>query len=54
VVVEATVDYGDGADYSGIFIFELRAGKIARETAYWAQPFDAAEWRARWVERSDA
>jgi ketosteroid isomerase-like protein len=49
-VVEAALDYGDGADYRAVFIFELREGKIARETAYWAQPFEAAAWRAQWVE----
>jgi ketosteroid isomerase-like protein len=50
VVAEAALDYGDGTDYRCVFIFELRDGKITRETAYWSQPFEAAEWRARWVE----
>jgi hypothetical protein len=52
-VVQARLDYGDGADWRAVFVFELRDGKIARETAYWPQPFDAAEWRADWVERID-
>jgi hypothetical protein len=51
VVVEARLDYGDGAEWQAVFIFELREGKIARETAYWPQPFEAADWRAQWVER---
>ena len=51
VVAEATLDYGEGAVYQCVFIFELRDGKIAKETAYWAQPFPAPEWRGRWVER---
>jgi hypothetical protein len=51
VVVEARLDYGDGAEWQAVFIFELREGKIARETAYWPQPFEAADWRAAWVER---
>jgi ketosteroid isomerase-like protein len=50
-VVEATLDYGDGSDWVAVFVFELRDGKIAQETAYWAQPFDAAEWRQPWVEQ---
>ena len=29
---------------------EMRDGLIARETAYWAKPFPAPEWRAPWVE----
>ena len=50
-VVEANLDYGDGTPWQAVFVFELRDGKIARETAYWPQPFEAAEWRAEWVER---
>ena len=50
VVAEADLDYGDGAAWQAVFVFELRDGLIARETAYWPQPFEAAEWRAQWVE----
>jgi len=50
-VVEATLDYGDEAEYQAVFIFELRDGKIAKETAYWSLPFEAPEWREQWVER---
>jgi hypothetical protein len=28
----------------------MRNGKIAKETAYWAEPFPAPDWRAAWVE----
>jgi hypothetical protein len=37
-----------------VFIFEMRDGKIAMETAYWAEPFPAPDWRAAWVEHMDA
>lgn len=50
-VVEARLDYGDGSDWRVVMVLELRDGKIARETAYWSQPFEAAEWRGEWVER---
>jgi hypothetical protein len=50
VVVEARLDYDDGADWRGVFIFELRDGLIAKETAYFTQPFEPAGWRAQWVE----
>ncbi len=53
VIAEATLDYG-GPSYNTVFIFELRDGRIARETAYWAEPFDAPEWRAQWVRQTDA
>jgi limonene-1,2-epoxide hydrolase len=32
-------------------IFELQDGKIKRTRAYFGDPFEAPEWRARWVER---
>jgi ketosteroid isomerase-like protein len=52
VVAEASLDYG-GPVFKTVFIFELRHGKIARETAYWAEPFDPPQWRSRWVELAD-
>lgn len=51
VVAEATLDYG-GPVYQTVFIFEFTDGKIARETAYWSEPFEAPEWRSGWVDRS--
>lgn len=52
VVAEASLDYGTPTIYNAVFIFEFREGKIAKETAYWSEPFEAPEWRAKWVERS--
>jgi ketosteroid isomerase-like protein len=50
-VVEVSVDYGDAIDWRAVFIYELSDGKISRATAYWTQPFEAADARAPWVER---
>jgi ketosteroid isomerase-like protein len=50
-VLEADLDYGDGDPYQTVFVFELRDGLIAKETAYWSKPFPAPDWRAEWVER---
>ncbi len=50
-VLEAALDYGDGDPYQCVFVFQLRDGLIAKETAYWAKPFPAPDWRAPWVER---
>jgi hypothetical protein len=47
-VVELTVTYDDGPVYFGIGIHELREDKIARETIYTAEGFEAPEWRAQW------
>ena len=52
-IAEATLDYGGGAVYQAVFIFEIRDGKIEKETAYWAEPFPAPDWRAAWVEHMD-
>lgn len=51
VVAEATLDY-DGPSFKTVFIFEFRDGKIAKETAYWSELFDAPSWRAKWVKKS--
>jgi hypothetical protein len=34
-------------------IFELEAGKIRRDTRYYAEPFEASEERAEWFERME-
>ena len=43
--------YADGSRYQGVSIVEVRDGKVAKETDYFAQPFDAPQWRAQWVTR---
>jgi hypothetical protein len=53
-VIEGTIDYGDGIPVSYVGIGELREGKVARMTEYFANPFEAPEWRAAFVERMDA
>jgi hypothetical protein len=47
-VVELTVTYDEGPKNFGVSIHELRDGKIARETIYVAEGWEAPEWRARW------
>ena len=51
VIAEASLDYG-GPVYKTVFVFELRDGRIWRETAYWSEPFDPPKWRSQWVEVS--
>lgn len=50
-VLEADFAYDNGETYQGVFLFVLRAGRIAREVGYWTKPFPAPPWRAAWVER---
>ncbi|NJD29628.1 MAG: nuclear transport factor 2 family protein [Chloroflexi bacterium] len=51
-VVEGTMDYGDGVPVSYVGIGEIRDGKVARMTEYFANPFPAPEWRAEFVEKT--
>jgi hypothetical protein len=51
-VVESVVDYGGQVSH-GMAILELKDGKIWRDTRYYAEPFEAPEWRAQWVERME-
>ncbi len=44
----------DGAVVArAVSFFEVRDGLIQRMTEYWPDPFEAADWRAPWVERTD-
>jgi SnoaL-like domain len=52
-VVEGTIDYGDGIPVSYVGIGELREGKVARMTEYFANPFEAPAWRADFVEKME-
>ncbi len=52
-VVEAVIDYGDGRVFDVVVISELRDGKMWRDRWYFAEPFEAPEWRSEWVEQMD-
>ena len=52
-VVEAIIDYGGGQVFDVMLILELRDGKMWRDRWYFAEPFEAPEWRAQWVERME-
>ena len=45
---EVGVRYDGGPWNFGISVHEYRGDKIARETIYYAEPFEAPEWRAKW------
>ena len=52
-VVEGVIDYGDGRVFDVVVISELRDGEMWRDRWYFAEPFEAPEWRAQWVERME-
>ena len=49
-VIEGTIDYGDGVPVSYVGIGEMRDGKVAKVTEYFANPFEAPAWRKPFVE----
>jgi hypothetical protein len=51
-VVEATGMYGSDKVYLASIV-EFRDGKIAKQTEYFANPFEAPAWRSQWVERME-
>ena len=53
-VAEGVIDYGGDQEASDVvLIFELRDGRMWRDRWYFAEPFEAPEWRAQWVERME-
>jgi ketosteroid isomerase-like protein len=52
-VIEGTIDYGDGVPVSYVGIAEFRDGKVTKMTEYFANPFEAPEWRKQYVERME-
>jgi hypothetical protein len=50
-VVESVIYYGGGQVLDGVVVLELKDGKVWRDTRYFAEPFEAPEWRSQWVER---
>jgi hypothetical protein len=49
-ITEYTIDYQGRAAYT-VSIMEFRNGKVVHETQYFADPFEAPEWRSQWVQR---
>ncbi len=47
-----TVTYPNGEIWHAVMLITVRGGKIWRETDYFAPPFEAAAWRAPFVERT--
>ena len=50
-VIHSAGAYAGGDTIQAVAIIELRDGKVAKQTTFFAPAFDAAPWRAGWVER---
>ena len=48
--LEMVLEYDGNRTYS-CTVVELQDGKVKRAKDYFAEPFEAPEWRAQWVER---
>ena len=49
-ITEYTITYQGKHAYT-VSIMEFRGGKVAHETQYFADPFEAPAWRSQWVGR---
>lgn len=49
-ITEYTITYQGRAAYT-VSIMEFSNGRVVHETQYFADPFDAPEWRRQWVEQ---
>ena len=49
-VLERINDYDGRRVFTIVAIIELRDGKMWRDIRYYAEPFEAPEWRAKWAE----
>ena len=47
-VAEVIGSYDDGPPYYGLSILEFRGDKVAHETIYGGEAWEAPEWRAPW------
>jgi hypothetical protein len=47
-VGEGSISYDGGPPQPVVNILEFRGDKLARETIYVTEPWEAPEWRARW------
>ena len=52
-VVELTLWFDGGDPHPVVAVLDLRDGQVVRERIYIAEPWDAPEYRARWVEPLD-
>lgn len=52
-VTEYTITYNARAAFT-ISVMEFRNGKVVHETQYFSEPFEAPEWRSRWVQKIPA
>ncbi len=48
-ITEYSITYEERTSYT-VSIMEFRNGKVAHETQYFSDPFEAPAWRSQWVQ----
>ena len=51
-ITEYNITYSGRVAYT-VSIMEFRNGKVVHETQYFADPFEAPDWRSQWVQRME-
>ena len=51
-VTEYIITYQGRPTYT-VSVMEFRDGKVVHETQYFADPFEAPEWRRQWVQQAE-
>lgn len=52
--VATDVSVTDGTQSARAVTFsEVRDGRISRQTEFWPDPYEAPEWRSRWIETAE-
>jgi len=52
--VEGRLVYPNGDVWNFVDLFELRNDKLIKVFEYFAAPFPAADWRAKWIEKVES
>jgi hypothetical protein len=47
------IRYADGSEWWMLVVFELKDDLLYRQTTFFAEPFEAPQWRAQWVQAID-
>ena len=50
---EGLLEYPDSRRYNLVAVLKIHDGKVTAQRTYFAEQFEAPEWRSRWVERSE-
>jgi ketosteroid isomerase-like protein len=51
-ITEYNITYNGRVAYT-VSVMEFRNGKVVHETQYFADPFEAPDWRSQWVQRME-